>query len=118
MAKENPCLTCGACCATYRVSFYWAEGDDATPGGVPAALTEQLNPFRRCMQGTNQPRPYCVALQGEIGREVACAIYEHRPQACRDLPASWSAGEPEEKCDRARSAWGLPPLLPDQETAA
>ena len=24
----NPCVTCGACCAHFRVSFYWAEADD------------------------------------------------------------------------------------------
>lgn len=27
----NPCLSCRACCAFFRVSFYWAEADD---GGV------------------------------------------------------------------------------------
>lgn len=114
--KENPCLTCGACCAHFRVSFYWAETDDATEGGVPAALTEKLNDFRCCMRGTNQPHPRCIALQGEIGRQVMCTIYERRPQPCRDLPASWSAGVPEEKCDKARLAWGLPPLEPDQNS--
>ncbi len=23
---EDACLSCGACCAFFRVSFYWAEG--------------------------------------------------------------------------------------------
>ncbi|MLR39642.1 YkgJ family cysteine cluster protein, partial [Salmonella enterica subsp. enterica] len=27
MSVLNPCMTCGACCAYFRVSFYWAEGD-------------------------------------------------------------------------------------------
>ncbi len=27
---ENPCINCGACCAYFRVSFYWAE---STEGG-------------------------------------------------------------------------------------
>ncbi|THB82127.1 YkgJ family cysteine cluster protein, partial [Pantoea allii] len=22
---SNPCVSCGACCAHFRVSFYWAE---------------------------------------------------------------------------------------------
>ncbi|EAX0008081.1 YkgJ family cysteine cluster protein, partial [Salmonella enterica] len=26
MSVLNPCMTCGACCAYFRVSFYWAEG--------------------------------------------------------------------------------------------
>ncbi|MBB8903342.1 YkgJ family cysteine cluster protein, partial [Escherichia coli] len=25
MSDLNPCITCGACCAFFRVSFYWAE---------------------------------------------------------------------------------------------
>ncbi|EGM7481565.1 YkgJ family cysteine cluster protein, partial [Escherichia coli] len=23
MSNLNPCMTCGACCAFFRVSFYW-----------------------------------------------------------------------------------------------
>ena len=23
----HPCLTCGACCAHFRVSFHWSEAD-------------------------------------------------------------------------------------------
>ncbi|HBP8873638.1 TPA: YkgJ family cysteine cluster protein, partial [Escherichia coli] len=29
MNNPNPCMRCGACCAFFRVSFYWAEADDA-----------------------------------------------------------------------------------------
>ena len=36
-AWVHPCLSCGACCAHFRASFYWAEADDQTPGGVPVA---------------------------------------------------------------------------------
>ena len=28
----NPCLSCGACCAFYRASFYWSEAAGVTPG--------------------------------------------------------------------------------------
>jgi Fe-S-cluster containining protein len=106
----NPCLSCGACCARYRVSFYWAEVDDATPGGVPAELTEKLGWQRRVMKGTNRPHPRCEALVGEIGRAVSCAVYERRPQVCRELEASWSQGRRDGKCDEARRAWGFAPL--------
>ncbi|WP_374212354.1 YkgJ family cysteine cluster protein [Thiothrix subterranea] len=27
--NPNPCMTCGACCASFRVSFYWGETDAA-----------------------------------------------------------------------------------------
>lgn len=106
----NPCLTCGACCARFRVSFYWGETDAATPGGVPAELTGKLNDFLAVMKGTDRPGPRCVALEGEIGRSVSCSIYGRRPQACRELPFSWERGCAEEKCDRARRAWGMEPL--------
>ncbi|ENO4720751.1 YkgJ family cysteine cluster protein, partial [Escherichia coli] len=44
MSNPNPCMTCGACCAFFRVSFYWAEADDAG-GNVPVSLTEQISPL-------------------------------------------------------------------------
>ncbi|ENB3270628.1 YkgJ family cysteine cluster protein, partial [Escherichia coli] len=50
MNNPNPCMTCGACCAFFRVSFYWTEADDAG-GKVSVSLTEQISPFHRCMRG-------------------------------------------------------------------
>ena len=58
----NPCLECGACCAFFRASFYWAESDLAQPMGVPSELTDKLNDFRLFMQGTNGSHPRCIAL--------------------------------------------------------
>ncbi|MFO5688546.1 YkgJ family cysteine cluster protein, partial [Klebsiella pneumoniae] len=29
MSEINPCMTCGACCAYFRVSFYCAGAEDA-----------------------------------------------------------------------------------------
>ncbi|WP_312240561.1 YkgJ family cysteine cluster protein [Pantoea sp.] len=106
----NPCMTCGACCAHFRVSFYWAEADDAG-GAVPAALTEPLNLFLRAMRGTNSAAPHCVALQGEVGGCVSCGIYAQRPTPCREFSMSGENGIANEACDRARARYGLPPLF-------
>ncbi|MDI6450195.1 YkgJ family cysteine cluster protein [Anaerobaca lacustris] len=106
----NPCITCGACCATYRASFYWAEADDRPGGTVPVEVTEKLNDFRRVMRGTNQKNPRCIALLGEIGKSVGCSIYELRSSVCRDFDVSWIHGVRNERCDQARIAWGLEPL--------
>lgn len=57
--------------------------------------------------------PRCIALAGAIGEEVKCTIYENRSSVCRDFDASWINGEQNERCDKARAAWGLPPLEPD-----
>lgn len=105
----NPCMTCGACCAHFRVSFYWAEADDAG-GVVPADLTEPLNLMMRAMRGTNAREPRCVALQGEPGGCVSCGIYAQRPSPCREFAMSGESGVYNEACDRARARYGLPPL--------
>jgi Fe-S-cluster containining protein len=109
----NPCLNCGACCAYYRASFYWAECDDVLPGGVPVELTQDFNSFYRVMVGTDQKNPWCTALLGIIGKRVSCNIYERRASVCRDFDPSWQKGAHNERCDKARIRWGLEPLTPD-----
>lgn len=116
MSQENPCLTCGACCAYFRVSFYWGEADPAQGGAVPPDLAEDVTEFYRCMKGTNQAHPRCTALLGEVGAAVRCAIYAGRPSPCREFGVQWVADEPHvtsddlARCNQARAAWGLPPL--------
>ncbi|HYD94170.1 MAG TPA: YkgJ family cysteine cluster protein [Noviherbaspirillum sp.] len=102
--NDNPCLDCGACCATYRVSFYWAEAEVRS---LPAHLTDKVNDWYSCMAGTGRPSPRCVALQGSIGGAVACAVYDSRPSPCRELQPG------EEKCNKARLRHGLPSVSPE-----
>jgi hypothetical protein len=99
--SENPCLSCGACCMTYRVSFYWA---DADARGLPPALTEQVNAHYACMAGTNAPAPRCAALQARPGGHYACSVYENRPEPCREVQIG------DDKCRQARARHGLPAL--------
>lgn len=112
MSDLNPCMTCGACCAYFRVSFYWAEADDAG-GQVPTRLTEPVSPFLRCMGGTNQRNSRCVALEGNPGKQVRCGIYENRPSPCREFAMSGENGIANDACNRARAKYGLPPLYAD-----
>jgi len=113
---SNPCLSCGACCAYFRASFHWLETTAAPDGVTPAELTAPLTKHLVAMRGTDQKSPRCVALEGCIGRSVRCVIYEWRASPCRDFPASWTDGEHNERCDRARAAHGLPPLRPPANT--
>jgi len=108
----NPCIRCGACCACFRASFYWGEADDVTPGGVPVALTDDLNHYVRAMKGTNRGDPWCIALEGVIGESVACSIYERRATVCRSFIPSYENGEQNPRCDQARARHGMPPLTP------
>lgn len=105
---SNPCLECGACCAYYRVTFHWSEGDDATVGGVPVSLTEDWDSHRRVMHGTAARPVRCVALQGNVGSAVRCAIYDRRPSVCREFRPAWADPEGGELCLKARAAHGLP----------
>lgn len=65
------------------------------------------------MLGSEGSNPRCIALSGTIGEQVMCTIYENRSSVCRDFDASWVHGKPNERCDKARIAWGLSPLDPD-----
>jgi Fe-S-cluster containining protein len=98
---DNVCIRCGACCACFRVSFYWSE---AVERGLPESLTEQVNSFRSCMAGTNSLPVRCAALEGEIGSSVRCTVYDQRPSPCRSVMPD------DEKCLRARERLGLGPL--------
>ncbi len=99
--STNICQQCGACCAAYRVSFYWGELDEAPGGRVPAALTEKVNEHMACMRGTESTPVRCVALGGKVGEAVKCNIYEWRPSPCHEMiPGS-------DGCNRARQRWGL-----------
>ena len=100
-SAENPCTRCGACCAHYRVSFYWT---DAVVHGLPEAWQEQLTPTLACMKGTSSRSPRCNALQGEVGQAVQCTVYEHRPSPCREVLAG------DAQCLKARARHGLPPI--------
>ena len=101
MEDKLDCQRCGACCAHFRVSFYWAEADDAPGGTVPTALTRPVGSLHRCMAGTEARPVRCVALQGAVGKSVACGIYEHRSSTCRSVQPG------DEQCLKARAAHGL-----------
>ncbi|MBO2007002.1 YkgJ family cysteine cluster protein [Serratia marcescens] len=103
----NPCVSCGACCGYFRVSFYWAEAEDG--GGTVPSLTEPLTPFLRCMQGTNSKSP-AATLWTARSAKPSCSIYLNRPSPCREFDQSGENGLRNEARDRARERYGLPPL--------
>lgn len=103
----NPCQSCGACCAAFRVDFHPAElagGGFAWEEGVPAELAVPVTPAIVRLVGTDASPPRCAALDGEVGQAVACRIYAGRPSPCREFDTGHAA------CARARRLHGLPPL--------
>ncbi len=112
MDTANPCISCGACCAHFRVQFYWREANAGESDHVvPHGFFEELTTFLRCMAGTaKKHRPKCLGLQGRIGQNAVCSIYSCRPTPCREFNASYSDGQNHPRCDEARKAHGLRPL--------
>ncbi|MCM2308045.1 MAG: YkgJ family cysteine cluster protein [Sulfuritalea sp.] len=108
----SPCQSCGACCATYRVTLHSDEIDDMPGGRVPAGLTEPIGAQLACMRGKAGAPWRCIALRGRIGDAVSCAIYEFRPQACREFAPLAAVSRGDEACDDARRRHRLPPLRP------
>lgn len=106
----NPCQSCGACCATFRVSFHCGELDDVPGGWVPSGLAEKVTSVMACMHGTERQPPHCAALRGRVGEMVSCAIYEFRPSACRDFSPLAAIGQGDDACNNARRRHGLPAL--------
>ncbi|WNL45126.1 YkgJ family cysteine cluster protein [Dyella sp. BiH032] len=110
---SHPCLRCGACCAHFRVAFHWSEAEAFMGGTVPPELTERIDPHRVAMRGTQARQPHCVALQGAVGTAASCSIYAQRPSVCREVIPAWEFGAPSAQCDKARAAYGLAPLTPE-----
>lgn len=108
---DNPCTSCGACCAAFRVTFYCGELDDLPGGRVPPGLVERVTPVMACMRGTERQPPRCVALRGEIGKSVSCAIYESRPSPCSEFSPLSAVGRGDDACNEARRRHDLPPLI-------
>lgn len=81
MSNLNPCMTCGACCAFFRVSFYWAEADDAG-GTIPARLTEQISPFTDAWAVPIRKTPDVLPLQEHRAKMPAARYIKiDRPRA-------------------------------------
>lgn len=99
----HPCLSCGACCASFRVDFSVYESEDHG-GRVPQGLVVEVTEHTARMRGTDHAPPRCAALTGQVGRRAACGIYEWRPSPCREFEAG------SEACNRARLRHRLPPL--------
>jgi Fe-S-cluster containining protein len=104
------CLSCGACCAAFRVDFHRSDLANAAVPGVPEALTVPLTATLVRMRGSDEAAPRCVALEGAVGQCVRCTIYEQRPGPCRDFAPYAPLGIGDDACDRARRRHGLAPL--------
>lgn len=109
MSTDNPCLRCGACCASFRVDF--AREELQSEGGhVPDGLCVDLTANLCRMRGTDHAQPRCAALTGQVGLQAGCGICEWRPSPCREFGLRAPLGLGDDACAVARARHGLPPL--------
>jgi Fe-S-cluster containining protein len=109
MPPPLDCLTCGACCASPfggegYIQLSAEEEQRLGRRGLPVLEVVPDPEDRIVMLGTKwnaQGVRVCIALAGQVGAQVACAIYEGRPELCRQF----EAGSPE--CHQARRAAGM-----------
>ena len=93
---DNPCQSCGACCAYSANWPRFSLESDAELARIPDALVAPSLAGMRC-EGDR-----CSALTGDVGVKTSCAIYAVRPEVCRTcLPG-------DVECNMARRRHGLP----------
>ncbi len=99
------CISCGACCVAH-VCVGVRPGEDGDPADqweiVPESDTDLVVDVYIRRDADTQA---CVALEGTIGENVACRIYETRPSMCRHFEAG------SDRCHALRRAFGIEPYL-------
>lgn len=107
--NKNYCLDCGACCNYFKVYFTKEESSELG-GQVPSDFIEKYDRKNMNMIGRQKFRSgiKCKALEGEIGKQVSCSIYENRPSVCRAFEVISPEGVQNPRCKKAREFYGLP----------
>jgi Fe-S-cluster containining protein len=88
------CQSCGACCS-FKWSWPILRKDRSDSVGIPKEMLREDYPLMKTTNGR------CVALNGDVGCNVSCSIYQNRPDACMKFAAG------SELCKEARIAKGL-----------
>jgi Fe-S-cluster containining protein len=94
-STDNPCTSCGACCAYSANWPRFTIEDDVALDLIPAKYVNEKQSGMRC-DGDR-----CSALSGKVGEAVRCEIYPVRPEVCRTC----MPGDAE--CNMARRRRGL-----------
>ena len=108
LAAPYDCQACGACCVNLPANratgvAYWVEI------GSSDRLLARRDLVRKHVAYDPSGRPHlrmahdgsCLALRGQLGAKVECAIYHARPGPCRRVQPG------DDACLRSRRAHGL-----------
>jgi Fe-S-cluster containining protein len=106
------CTKCGVCC-TFALIVPVTRQDSARLSLYCDLLLDDIS--EEIVIDRVLPRGdegWCLHLQGTIGKEIGCRIYEDRPRVCHQFDAG------SDRCHEYRRMYGLEPRLSDDETAA
>lgn len=106
-APAPDCMTCGACCAA--LPCVGVRPDEQVPAEDFWDITIDGDTVVDRFVRRNEENFACVALEGTLGAEVACRIYENRPRICHLFEAG------SDKCHALRRAYGFEPFLTIEE---
>lgn len=104
------CLTCGLCCF-YGLSVPVADDDPTPPENYWEIMLDDAASEIVVSKNLKRTDTKCNYLNGEIGENVACQIYEVRPNTCRVFEAG------SDRCHAYRRMFGLEPPLNNEELA-
>ena len=77
-----PCLDCGTCCFSDLETSVRVSGNDHERLGTAAEGLVHFVGNRAYMRMADG---HCAALRIELSGRFVCAVYETRPDTCRDL---------------------------------
>lgn len=72
---------------------------------MPEHYTEPVTAVYSCMAGTNQNNPRCITLEGTVGEQVSCGMYELRSSSCKEVQVA------DAQCNKARLAHHMIPFI-------
>ena len=97
----DDCTTCGTCCFSHLLPYVAVTGDDYARLGEDAAECVSFDGYHAFMRMEDG---HCASLRLTDGRFL-CAVYDTRPDTCRDLARDSAA------CEGEVSTKGERPLL-------
>lgn len=104
------CTACGVCCA-FALMVPVTMADSERLSDIVEITFDSEHPDIAVDRVLSRSREngHCINLQGNLGEEIGCRIYEDRPSVCREFEAG------SDRCHEYRRIYGIEPQLTDAE---
>ena len=100
------CMTCGACCASFVCVDVVPDNSISSKDCWEITREGEKGEYTVDRYIKRKEEDFsCTALEGTIGENVSCRVYEDRPRMCRKFESG------SDRCHAVRRAYGLEPFL-------